>query len=319
MEGSIKRRKTESGFVSAQDVPQKKKKPKKKSGKKKPIIFLPKSRKTATKIISEYHTLLKQLDHVKKEAGQNTPKSAQVGDDTDDADDGFNKPEHWTEIDESLAPDAKHKVAEIERSLKELGGIRTYQEASLFDYKSRNHSSCRWVTDKLTEAGLRPTGKRDRITLLDVGAIVNNYQPVKWIDCMAIDLQPRDTGVVKKDFFDLPADLRFNVIVLSLVVNFVPDARKRGEMLRRSHSMLTDAGHLFVILPLACLNNSRYLTHELFERMLAALGFAVVHKKDSKKLAFYMLRKQDLPTKPERFKVTSIVGGANRNNFCIKL
>ena len=62
-----------------------------------------------------------------------------------------------------------------------------------------------------------------RLRLLDVGALTNHYLAyADLIECTAIDLNPMHPSVVKKDFFDLdPLDHRFDVVVLSLVINFL--------------------------------------------------------------------------------------------------
>ena len=124
------------------------------------------------------------------------------------------------------------------------------------------------------------------LRLLDVGAIRRRYQtsddsriadlPVA-IDLVAIDLRSDDPGVREIDFFDFvsehggsvdaPEDL-FDVVVLSLVVNFVPDPRKRGDMLRQAASLLRPGGLLFLALPLACVENSRYCRRSLLAAML---------------------------------------------------
>ena len=46
-------------------------------------------------------------------------------------------------------------------------------------------------------------------------------------------------------------------------VNFEGDPRRRGEMLRAARTLLNDKGMglMFLVLPLACLDNSRYLNH----------------------------------------------------------
>lgn len=64
----------------------------------------------------------------------------------------------------------------------------------------------------------------------------------------------------QKDFFQLKkSELGgpYDVICLSLVVNFVGDPKKRGEMLKESTQMLKENGHIFIVLPLPCIENSR--------------------------------------------------------------
>ena len=67
---------------------------------------------------------------------------------------------------------------------------------------------------------------------------------------------------------------RFDVIVNSMVINSVPSPQTRGAMLTKMYSQLNPSGYLFLMLPLLCLNNSKYLTKSIFVDMLVkGLGF----------------------------------------------
>lgn len=72
-----------------------------------------------------------------------------------------------------------------------------------------------------------------------------------------------------------------------MVINCVPTARGRYEMLRGYRNHLHDGGHLFLMLPLLCLTKSTRTTKESFLETLAQLGFAVVAQKESPKVAFF--------------------------------
>lgn len=72
-----------------------------------------------------------------------------------------------------------------------------------------------------------------------------------------------------------------------MVINCVPTARGRYEMLRGYRNHLRDGGHLFLMLPLLCLTKSTRTTKESFLETLAQLGFAVVAQKESPKVAFF--------------------------------
>jgi len=116
---------------------------------------------------------------------------------------------------------------------------------------------------------------------------------------MAIDLNPQHPSVTKADFFSLDhtGALRasFDVVVLSLVLNFVGDRFQRGEMIKRSAKMLRQdgLGRLFIILPSACLKNSRWMSHESFvERCMRPLGLRIAQWKYSTKLAFFEFVKE---------------------------
>jgi 25S rRNA (adenine2142-N1)-methyltransferase len=210
---------------------------------------------------------------------------------------------------------------------------------------------------KLTELGHKPASPR-RLALLDVGALSVNYAKIPWIDADAIDLNARVPGITQVDFFDFePSPQRllasssssspsssstgvaadqhggggggeggpYDVVSLSLVVNFVPDAGKRGEMLQRSCALLKPGGILFVVLPRACVDNSRYVTDESLRAVFAALGLDVEHQHLSLKLAFYVLRlslahphRYKNPDR-EPFKRRLLRPGESRNNFVITL
>lgn len=74
--------------------------------------------------------------------------------------------------------------------------------------------------------------------LLEVGALKHdNYASCSsWIDCEPIDLRSRHPAIREQDFLrilddDTGQQERWDAISLSLVVNFVADARDRGEFL----------------------------------------------------------------------------------------
>jgi hypothetical protein len=63
-------------------------------------------------------------------------------------------------------------------------------------------------------------------------------------------------------------------------------------MLLRSYELLRPGGLLFLVLPRACVDNSRYLTHELLLRILReGCCYRLVSHKFSPKLAFYVMKR----------------------------
>ena len=79
------------------------------------------------------------------------------------------------------------------------------------------------------------------LRLLEVGAVrPDNYRGcASWIDVTAIDLHSRHPSILEQDF--LLMDLNehreaWDVVSLSLVLNFVPDGKDRGTLLRPHHS-----------------------------------------------------------------------------------
>ena len=108
----------------------------------------------------------------------------------------------------------------------------------------------------------------------------------------AIDLNPQHPSVRRADFFDFPplpkdSTEAFDALVLSLVLNFVGDPRRRGVMLERCAALLRPGGALFLVLPAACITNSRYMKHALLLRILRAVGFELARHKLTAKLALY--------------------------------
>jgi 25S rRNA (adenine(2142)-N(1))-methyltransferase, Bmt2 len=67
----------------------------------------------------------------------------------------------------------------------------------------------------------------------------------------------------------------------------VPTPEARGAMLAGYRRHLQPNGHLFLMLPLLCLTNSRHMSVARFEAVLQRAGFAIVAKKNSPKVAFY--------------------------------
>lgn len=71
------------------------------------------------------------------------------------------------------------------------------------------------------------------LRLLEVGALkADNYQGCSsWIDNTPIDLKAQDPKIRQQDFLQMKEDenaCRWDVLSLSLVLNFVPDPRERG-------------------------------------------------------------------------------------------
>ncbi|KAF7359392.1 25S rRNA adenine-N(1) methyltransferase [Mycena sanguinolenta] len=116
---------------------------------------------------------------------------------------------------------------------------------------------------------------------------------------------------------------KWDVISLSLVLNFVSDAKDRGRMLRLAWNFLVPAGHLFLALPLPCVMNSRYLTNEKLRALMNAIGFSEVKErwKVGGKMIylFYQKRTQPPPFSTEEFTKKVVLRQGDRNNFCILL
>jgi 25S rRNA (adenine2142-N1)-methyltransferase len=134
-------------------------------------------------------------------------------------------------------------------------------------------------------------------------------------------------------------EIGYDVVSLSLVVNYVPEPKGRGDMLRHSARFLRQGMHpklpgskmydmlpaLFLVLPLPCLDNSRYLTEEKLKSIMASLGYEISKVKRSGKLYYSLWRLNrhgsvsSGAAQQTSFKKEELRKGKDRNNFCIVL
>ena len=250
------------------------------------------------------------------------------------------------ENDATLSEKEKEKaLEEVERRKMKLGGIEMYQAASIYGAK---HYKCNaWVMP------LMRTHLKSGSTFLDVGAIDHQYANIKDFTVIPIDLNPQHKDVIKYDFFEFAHDMIskgklpdrvierddnykriqvFDAVVLSLVVNFVGDPRARGNMIALSahKRVLRKGGLLFITLPLACLENSRYMNATRFRKLVCELGFEVVVETCTSKLYRGAFRSTcpfenyDVSTRTFKFKTEFPrkhlrKDKVKRNNFCVML
>ena len=257
------------------------------------------SRKAARTLINKHHTLEKRRQQAIKSGDENLAAAA---------------------------------LAEINA----LGGIDRYQQASLLGQSKLRGGDSSTVLLGWLAPFLRAC--TTRIKMLEVGALstVNACSTSGHFDNVRIDLNSQEPGILKQDFMErsLPASTTecFDIISLSLVLNFVPDPIARGDMLRRTTEFLRkpspaskEDGHpfpsLFLVLPRSCVLNSRYCTEERLEQIMASLGYVKLESKTTQKLVYYLwrlgpsasaARKQNFPKK-------EVNGGPKRNNFAIIL
>ncbi|KAL5604681.1 hypothetical protein BROUX41_001968 [Berkeleyomyces rouxiae] len=232
------------------------------------------------------------------------------------------------------------RAAALAAEIEALGGLDQYQKASLQGQsKDRGGDSSVVLLEWL---GLkRKTGKvqeTSRLRMLEVGALstTNACSLSGHFDMVCIDLNSQEPGIIQQDFMERPlptsnAD-RFDVLSLSLVVNFVPDAIVRGNMLRRTLSFLRQPSVdceatckgalpvLFLVLPRSCVDNSRYFTNQRLAEIMASLGLSVLHEKKTNKLIYQLWQRTSLtPTPNAVFRKQELNPGATRNNFTIIL
>ncbi|KAK4223709.1 putative methyltransferase-domain-containing protein [Podospora fimiseda] len=233
------------------------------------------------------------------------------------------------------------QVAAIDAEIEALGGLESYQEASLQGQRQdRGGDSSsvlmQWLQSSLSahkEASGRP------LKMLEVGALStqNVCSQSGHFDIVRIDLNSQGEGILQQDFMErpLPKDDSelFDIISLSLVLNFVPDPKGRGEMLRRtteflrtpgryldSPSLTTNFPSLFLVLPAPCVTNSRYLDEDRLTDIMTSLGYVKVETKTTQRLVYYLWRKEATgKVSGKRFSKKEIRAGSTRNNFAVVL
>jgi 25S rRNA (adenine2142-N1)-methyltransferase len=228
----------------------------------------------------------------------------------------------------------------IQSQINAQGGIESYQRASLQGQSNDRGGD----SSKILMEWLEPvvpvlkgcTMKGERPRMLEVGALsVNNAcSRSKLFEVERIDLNSQAEGIKQQDFMErpLPVDEKeqFDIISLSLVLNYVPDALGKGKMLLRTLEFLKRSDYkegleeflpsLFLVLPAPCVTNSRYMDETKLEAILESLGYVNVRKKLSNKLVYYLWRMEAPVARPTTvFKKVEIRSGKDRNNFAIVL
>ena len=250
----------------------------------------------------------------------------------------------------------------LRAEIEALGGLSRYQDASLAGQsKERGGDTSGVLVSWLSSI----KGKHASLRMLEVGALsVENACARSGLfkgGIERIDLQSRHPEIMTQDFMQRPLpekqEEKLDVVSLSLVVNFVGDLQGRGEMLRRVKLFLRrvdgldgngrqgqegDAAPvaggeegieeeepllpaLFLVLPASCVTNSRYMDEERLEAIMQKLGYTMVRRKLSAKLAYYLWRYNGAGESESQMKGKAIFGkealkrGRTRNNFAIVL
>ncbi|KAI0194985.1 putative methyltransferase-domain-containing protein [Astrocystis sublimbata] len=245
---------------------------------------------------------------------------------------------HQLEKTKAQATSKGDKTAEAAADAKiaSLGGIQKYQQASLQGQRNdRGGDSSRilmeWLRPNFTASGLAAGGS---VRMLEVGALstTNACSKSGFFDMERIDLNSQGDGILQQDFMKrpLPTDdaQTFDIISLSLVLNFVPEALGRGDMLLRTLDFLKqpdakEVQHvllpsLFLVLPAPCVTNSRYMDEPLLEEIMNALGYTKCKSKTTHKLVYYLWRRTlCTPKEIFAFKKAELRSGPTRNNFSV--
>ncbi len=189
-----------------------------------------------------------------------------------------------------------------------------------------------WLKPVISDLKKRP------LRMLEVGALSAQNACSK-SGCFVverIDLHSRGEGILQQDFMKRPRpksdDERFDIISLSLVLNFEPDHRRRGEMLLHTLEFLrepeataseSDASYfpsLFLVLPEPCVSNSRYLDDARLRAIMRSLGYEEAASKTTRRLVYYLWkRERETPRVIPDYTKKEIRPGPTRNNFAIVL
>ncbi|KIK95852.1 hypothetical protein PAXRUDRAFT_139773 [Paxillus rubicundulus Ve08.2h10] len=221
------------------------------------------------------------------------------------------------------------EVQDVEREMEEMGGLAAYQRMSTIGQGSdRGGGSEKVLIEWLVAMGSSRRDAKAKLRLLEVGALKpDNYVScTSWIDTTPMDLRSRHPAIIEQDFLCMNENEhegRWDIISLSLVINFVPEPKDRGRMLTLAHTFLRPSGLLFLALPLPCVENSRYLTFELLQSLMTTIGFLEIETRwrQGGKMGYWLYRKvpPDGSLSPHDFQKKTVCRQGRRNNFCILL
>ncbi|CCD22843.1 25S rRNA (adenine2142-N1)-methyltransferase NDAI_0A06890 [Naumovozyma dairenensis CBS 421] len=225
----------------------------------------------------------------------------------------------------------------VMREIEREGGLQNYQLASQVGQdKDRGGDSSKllikWIKE-LVEGDVS-------MSALEIGSLsVHNkistsglFNPVVRIDLNNLN---DSNGIIQQDFMKRPLPTgdgnkdKFNLISCSLVLNFVPTPIERGEMCERFIKFLKPNGYLFIVLPLPCINNSRYMNRAHFIDLLTFLGYKEVRYHEANKVCYFLLQlegtdngkhpKNDRKDRLQFIKKRKVQDGNKMNNFSILL
>lgn len=229
----------------------------------------------------------------------------------------------------------------IHAQIEALGGISKYQEASIQGQcAQRGGDTSKVLVEWLSGHWGNRAADDDRgkkLRMLEVGALRtdNACSRSGLFEMERIDLHSQHPSIKKQDLMKRPTPNiasmvteGFDIVSLSLVVNFVGDPAERGEMLQRVQSFLRmspDIANkpfpaLFLVLPSSCVTNSRYLDEKKLAAMMQSLGYGIVNRKMSAKLVYYLWSfRKTAEVKTRAFKKEELRSGRSRNNFAVVL
>ncbi|KAL9075157.1 MAG: hypothetical protein Q9161_001843 [Pseudevernia consocians] len=229
----------------------------------------------------------------------------------------------------------------IQAKIDASGGLPRYQEASMQGQSAQRGGD----TSKVLVEWLAGWNGEDKMSLrsgtqlrmLEVGALRpdNACSRSGLFEIDRIDLHSQHPVIREQNFMERPTCAAgnldregFDIVSLSLVVNFVSDPVERGEMLRRVADFLRPySGHkeglfpsLFLVLPAPCVTNSRYLDEERLDVIMESLRYKRARRKLSSKLVYYLWKYEaGKAGRSTICKKEEVKSGKSRNNFAIVL
>jgi hypothetical protein len=145
-----------------------------------------KSRKKARQITSKYHAILKRKQ-ILLEQERNTNEKE----------------------------DISRQLEDLENELFQIGGIDSYQEASVI---STNHfKTSKWIIQALRRLNKFPSSNLKRLDCLEIGAINDQLYRCPSLNVKAIDLNARLPFIEQCNFLDLPVTIEYDLVVCSMV------------------------------------------------------------------------------------------------------
>ena len=245
------------------------------------------------------------------------------------------------EVSAAVSTGDTSRAQAVQAKIDAAGGLPKYQEASIQGQSIQRGGDTskilvEWLTKEEGENGVSVESGR-QLRMLEIGSLRPNNACSRsgLFDMERIDLHSQHSVIQEQDFMERPTcgaeDLEqegFDVVSLSLVVNFVGDPVERGKMLGRVASFLRPCSSredrrfpgLFLVLPSACVTNSRYLDEERLDAIMQSLGYKRARRKLSSKLVYYLWKYEaGMAGISRAFKKEEIRSGKSRNNFAIVL
>lgn len=238
--------------------------------------------------------------------------------------------EHFKVDDAMPLEDMTRILARIDAETEQRGGIHVYQMASTVGQnQKRGGDSLKKLVEWFRELGRTSHNSLEIGCLSPDNAILTSGM-FGHID--RIDLNSQSPKILEQNFMDRPMPAsnseRYELISCSLVLNFVPSPKERGDMLKRITRFLREpsdtiggTSSLFLVLPLPCITNSRYFDASLLKNIMESLGFSQVRYHEANKVAYWLYdwmgdhaKKRMIPHKKKE-----LHGGSTRNNFYVDL